>query len=58
MALWGLNWPMFIMFVIAVPGAIVLSWILPETKWWKRVVAKFFEWRTVESEGEVNKYDV
>lgn len=46
MAPFGLNWPMFIMWLVAVPGMIILSWVLPETKWWEKIVAKYFEWTT------------
>lgn len=46
MAPFGMNWPMFIIWLVAVPGMIILSWVLPETKWWKKIVAKYFEWTT------------
>ncbi len=44
MAPFGLSWEMFIMWFAAAPGMIALSWVLPETKWWKKIVEEYFDW--------------
>ena len=46
----GLSWAMFILYLIAVPGMIILSWVFPETKWWKKLEDEFFSWNTEDTE--------
>ena len=46
MAPLGLTWFNFIVWLVSVPGMIIISWIIPKTKWWKKIMDEYFSWNT------------
>lgn len=40
----GIPWPIFIIELLAGPGALIVAIIILKTKWWKDLTEYYFSW--------------
>ncbi|MDO4547232.1 MAG: hypothetical protein Q4D04_03955 [Clostridia bacterium] len=55
MGLYGISWPVVLMYFMGGPGMVVITLLFTRSKWWKEKAEYYFSWNKSQDDDSKSK---